>query len=118
MSTPGILLKRTVGLKDPVDGIVPCGIKRQVLFNAGNCLMWVFVGPNGVHRFRSAYRTAVICAIAFVWTLGVMLSSNEKRHVRIAARQVVDGSISRLFQPKRLRRFGDDLSSDRHTDPA
>src|ERR1700760_3368270 len=56
--------------------------------------------------------------IAFVRTIGVMHGPNEKRHVRIAARQVVDGWISLLVQPQCSRQFSHDLSSDCYTDLA
>ena len=39
-----------------------------------------------------------------------MLSPNEQRHVRIAARQVVDGWVPFLLQPQCSRRFGDNPS--------
>ena len=83
---------------DPFDRIDPRGIKRQVALDVGDCLIRVFVGPNGIFRFRSANGNALIRAIAFVRTIGVMRGPNEQRHVGIFAWQVVDGRISFLLQ--------------------
>jgi hypothetical protein len=44
----GVHLSR---LGDHFDCINPRGIKRQVLFNAGNRLIRFFVSPNGIFRF-------------------------------------------------------------------
>jgi len=52
----------------------------------------------------SVDRNAVVCAIALVRTIGVMGCPNEQRHVRIAARQVVNRRISLFLQPECLRR--------------
>jgi hypothetical protein len=45
-----------------------------------------------------------------------MIGPDEQGHVRIVAR--INGWVPFLLQPKRSRRFGDYLSSDRYTDVA
>ena len=47
-----------------------------------------------------------------------MRGSNQQRHVRMVARQVVNRRISLLLQSKRPRRFGQYSSRDRYTYPA
>src|ERR1700735_3490969 len=76
------------------------------------------IGPHGILRSGAADGNAVVAAIAFVRTIGVMRCPNEQRHVRIVARQVIDGRVSLLFQSKSSRRFNDDPSRDRYTHPA
>src|SRR5580658_2008165 len=108
----GVHLSR---LGDHVDCINPRGIKRQVLFNAGNRLIRFFVSPNGIFRFCSADGNTVVSTITLVRTISVMRGPNEQRHVCIIARQVINRRISLLFEPKRLCRFGDNPPGDRHT---
>src|ERR1700683_548117 len=106
---------RQTCLGDHFDCIDPWGIKRQAFFNVGNCLVRIFVRPNGVFRLRSANGNAVVGTITLVRTVSVMRGPNEQRHVRILARQVVNRRIPLLFEPKRFRRFSDDLPGYRYT---
>jgi hypothetical protein len=102
-------------LRDYLDCIDPDGMKRQVLFIVGDYLIWLFVFPNGIFRFCSSDGNAVVRAIALLGTIGVTRGPNEQRHIRITARQVIDGWISLLLQPKNSRRFGDYPSGSRYT---
>src|SRR6202161_4343349 len=86
-----------------------------MVFNIGDCLIRFFVCPHGVFRFRSADGNAVVRTIPLVRTIGVMRGPNEKRHVCIVARQVVDRRISLLLQAKCSRRFSDFPPGDRYT---
>src|SRR5580692_1333729 len=101
-------------LEDHVDCVDPRVIKRQAFFNVGDCLVRFFVRPNGVLRFCSAHRNAVVRTITLVRTIGVMLGPNQQGHVRIVARQVVNGRISLLLQPKYARRFSNYRAGNRY----
>ena len=68
----------TIALGHDFDCIDPRGIKREVLLNVGDCFIRFFIRPNGIFRFRSADGNAVLRAIAFVRTIGVMRCPNEQ----------------------------------------
>src|SRR5580693_2600036 len=85
-----------------------------MLFDAGDSLIRFFVSPDGVLRFRSTDRNAVVGTITLVQTIAVMRRANEQRHVSILARQVINRGISLLLQSKRFRRFGDYPPGNRH----
>ena len=67
-----------------------------MLFDIGDCLIRLFVCPNGIFRLRSADGNAVVRTVTLVRTIGVVLGSNEQRHVRVGARQDRrDGGVCR-----------------------
>src|SRR5271169_7170535 len=102
-------------LGDHFECINPRGVKRQILLDTGDCLVRVFVCPDGVFRFRSSDGNAVVRAITLVRTIGVMRGPNEQGHICIVSGQVVNRRISLLLEPKRLRRFSYDPACDRYT---
>ena len=80
------------------DFIDAAWIKGEVILDCRDGFIGLFVGPDSVFGFAASGGDAVVGAIAFIGAVAVMGGAHQLRHIRVFARDVVDGRIAFLFE--------------------